>query len=324
MKNCRPSMKGSRIAVWVAIGGVAFLLAAIALQAGAEPAARAEPREYTFLSWNVEWYPGKSRFARSPQRRTHKSVVESELARLKPDVFLAQEMRGWEAFADLCAVVPGLNPVVVSAFRSPYSGEYWQQQIGIASVLPAFAAWSEPWVRGNEFEVVRGFSVAALRIPGSYHLLLVYSVHLKSNLARSEEHVQLNYRIRDESIRQLLAHIREMEDVAFPDRILGVVVGGDFNTNHDDQFADNVVALMEAAGFYNTWRDIPPPERATWRGSERFDPSTLDYFFTKGLGTPRAVLLEVADETSDHWPVQLVIMLPEPPNRRPESPSPER
>jgi len=268
--------------------------------------------EITLISWNIEWYPGMYRYARSPQRRAHEVVVREALKPMQPDIFLAQEMRGWEPFAALCAVVPGLQPVVVSAFRSPYSGEYWQQQVGIASTLPVFAAWSEPWRRGNDFEVVRGFSVAAIRIPDSFHLLLVYSVHLKSNLARSEEHVELNYKIRDESIRQLLEHIREMEEVAFPDRVVGVIVGGDFNTNHDDQFNDNVIALMEAAGFYNTWGDTPRDERATWRGSERFEATTLDYFFTKGLGKPRAVMLEVPDDTSDHWPVKLVVPMPSP------------
>ena len=272
-------------------------------------------KEVTLVSWNIEWYPGMARFARSAQRRSHEVAVKAELERIQPDIFLAQEMRGWEPFADLCAVVPDLQPVVVSAFRSPYSGEYWQQQIGIASKLSVHAGWSEPWRRGNDFEVVRGFSVAAVRIPGTFHLLLVYSVHLKSNLARSEEHVELNYKIRDESIRQLLEHVREMREVAFPDRVLGVVVGGDFNTNHDGQFGDNVVRLMEQAGFYNTWGDTPKEERDTWRGSERFESTTLDYFFTKGLGEPQAVMLEVSEETSDHWPVKLVITLPGPPGR---------
>lgn len=268
--------------------------------------------EITLVSWNIEWFPGRTRYARSAERRAHEAVVRKELQNIQPDILLAQELRGWEPFALACDAVTGLQPAVVSAFRSPYSGEYWQQQVGIASKLPATAAWSEPWRRGNDFEVVRGFSVTAIRIPGTYHLLLVYSVHLKSNLAREPEHVELNYKIRDESIRQLLEHIREMEEVAFEGLVLGVIVGGDLNTNHDGDHGDHVVALMEEAGFHNTWRDVPPEERATWRGSEQYEPTTFDYFFTKGLGEPRAVLLEISDEASDHWPVKLVIPTPSP------------
>lgn len=280
----------------------------------ADKSEQESPNEVTLISWNIEWYPGGTRYARSAQRREHEVKVRKELKRLNPDIFLAQEMRGWEAFADLCAAVPGLEPVVVSAFRSPYSGEYWQQQIGIAAKVPATAAWSEPWRKGNDFEVVRGFSVAAVRIPGTYHLLLVYSVHLKSNLARTEEQTELNYKIRDESIRQLLEHVREMQETAFPDLVLGVIVGGDFNTNHDGDFDDNVVRLMEEGGFHNTWRDVPAEKRATWIGSEAFDPITFDYFFTKDLGEPRAELLEVSEGTSDHWPVKLVVPWPSPEN----------
>lgn len=262
----------------------------------------------TLVTWNIEWFPGRFRFARGARAEDHTALVQAELQRINPDIFLSQEMRGWQAFADLTSVIPDLQPVVVSAFRSRSTGEYWPQQIGIASKWPVYAAWSEPWQRGYELDPGRGFSVAAVRVFDTFNVVLVYSVHLKSNLADSPFQSQLNYEIRDESIRQLLKHIEEME-TKFWGRVVGVIVGGDFNTNPDDQFGDAVYALMVEAGFHNAWGDTPREERLTWRGSDAHEPTTLDAFFTRGVGRPQAKLLEVDEGTSDHWPVQITIRL---------------
>jgi endonuclease/exonuclease/phosphatase family metal-dependent hydrolase len=268
-----------------------------------------ETREVSIIAWNIEWYPGKRRFAVRDERWAHADLVKAELKRLDPDIFLAQEIRNWEAFGDLCDAVPGLRPVALSAFYGPLDGEYWDQQIGIGSRLPVMAAWSEPWQMGD-VKPRRGFTAATIRIPRSLDLLLVYSLHLKSNLADDHEDRLLNYRMRDESIRQLLEHIRYMKETVFVDRIVGVIVGGDFNTNNDEQFGDNAIQMMIDAGFHHSWEGVPREERLTWRGSNRFQPSTLDHFFTKGVGEPIAELLEVADETSDHWPLRITIEIP--------------
>lgn len=261
------------------------------------------------VAWNIEWYPGKRRFARGHEMGAHAALVKAELERIDPDIFLAQEMRDWESFANLCDAVPGLRPVTVSAFPSSRTGEYWNQQVAIASKLPVFAAWSQPWDR-EEIQPSRGFSAAAIRIPGGIDILLVYSLHLKSNLSNSEEETLMNYQLRNESIRQVLTHIREMEENIFPDRIAGVVVGGDFNTNQEGQFGDEVVKLMLEAGFHHAWEGVPKEDRLTWRGSDLYDATTFDHFFTKGLGNPKSVILEVPEEASDHRPVQLTIQLP--------------
>ncbi|MCC5839622.1 MAG: hypothetical protein JJT96_05810 [Opitutales bacterium] len=270
------------------------------------PASRAEPG-ISIVSWNIEWYPGMRRFARGEEMRAHAERVKPVLAEINPDIFLAQEMRDWQSFAELTDVVPGLRPAVVSMFVSPQDGSYWRQQVAIGSKLYTKAAWAEEWRAGEDIHPRRGFTAALIRIPNTFRFLLVYSVHLKSNLSRSEEERQRNYDTRDESIRQLLAHIRHMQDTVFPDRIAGVVVGGDFNTNQDGQFGDNVVSMMVEAGFFHTWSDVPREERLTWRGSDRFQPTTFDHFFTKGVGEPRAEMLEVPDDTSDHWPVRIFI-----------------
>jgi len=260
------------------------------------------------VSWNIEWYPGKKNFARGEEMREHAKIVQAELEKLNPDILLAQEMRDWDSFARLTDVVPDLRPAVVSAFTSRRTGEYWRQQLGIASKLPVMAAWSERWQMQDEIQPPRGFAAALIRLPGpGLRYLLVYSLHLKSNLSGNEEEVESNYRERDESIRQVLAHLREMKENAFKGAIVGVIVGGDFNTNQDGQFGDKVMKMMEEAGFHQTWGRTAKADRATWRGSDRFEPTTFDHIFTLGLGKPQAEMVTVPDETSDHWPVRVVI-----------------
>jgi endonuclease/exonuclease/phosphatase family metal-dependent hydrolase len=261
------------------------------------------------VSWNIEWYPGKRRSPDEAQIQAHTAVVKSELKKINPDVFLAQEMADWQSFAELTDAVPGLRPAVLSAFVSEDTGEYWRQQLGIASKLPVEAAWSEPWAVGDPTPR-RGFSAAVIRLPGKDRLLLVYCLHLKSNRSNSDEETQLNFRTREESTRQLLAHIKKVEETVFPGRIAGVVIGGDFNTNQDGQFEDKTLDMLLESGFHQAWEGVPREARLTWRGSSRFEPTTFDHFFTKGLGKPKARLLEVADETSDHWPLEIEVQIP--------------
>jgi endonuclease/exonuclease/phosphatase family metal-dependent hydrolase len=270
--------------------------------AGAEESIR-------LVSWNIEWFPGKSRFANSEQIAAHAAAVQTELKKINPDILLAQEIRDWQSFAELTDAVPGLRNAVLSAFVSEDTGEYWRQQLGIGSKLPVEAAWSEAWAVGDPTPR-RGFSAAAIRLPESNRLLLVYNLHLKSNRSNSDEETQLNFRTREESIRQLLAHIRKMEETVFPGRIAGVVVGGDFNTNQDGQFGDKTLEILGEAGFHQAWEGVPRAERLTWRGNDRFEATTFDHFFTKGLGEPKARLLPVPAETSDHWPLEIAIQPP--------------
>ena len=264
--------------------------------------------DLSVISWNIEWYPGKRSFAKRAEMTAHADIVQPELKRINPDIFLAQEMRDWESFAQLTDVVPGLRPVVVSAFTSRRDGEYSRLQLGIASKLPVMAAWSERWNSENDLQPPRGFSAAVVRLPGpGRRYLLVYSLHLKSNLAADHAATKSNYRQRDESIRQLIAHMRDMVENGFKDTIVGVIVGGDFNTNQDGQFGDNATKMMEEAGFYQTWGRTAKSARATWRGSDLFKPTTFDHIFTLGLGKPKAEMLTIRDDISDHWPVQVVI-----------------
>jgi endonuclease/exonuclease/phosphatase family metal-dependent hydrolase len=264
-------------------------------------------RTISVVAWNIEWYPGKSQKASPAKQEAHKELVKAELKKINPDIFLAQEIRAWNDFTELCDAAPGLQVAVVSRFL--HREDVGLQQTAIASRLAAVSAWYDNW-RPAKDQPPRGYTAAVLEIPDTDKLLLVYSLHLKSNLARRPSDEQANYDQRDESIRQILAHIERMENDAFKGRIVGVIVGGDFNTNHDGQFGDNVVKMMTDAGFVNTWGKTPRKDRHTWRGSDRYEPTTFDYVFVRGLEASTAELVEVSDETSDHWPVKVEIALP--------------
>ena len=284
------------------------LFPTLELSADNPPESAAGSNGLRIISWNIEWFPGKRNYARGEEMRKQSQVVSEAVAEIKPDILLAQEIRDWESFARLCEVVPDLRPAVVSAFSSVKTGEYWRQQVAIGSRLPVVAAWSQRWQQHDKLLPPRGFSAAVLRLPGkNLRYILVYSLHLKSNLANTEEETQANYRYRNESIRQLLEHVHEMTDMTFKGTIVGVVVGGDFNTNQDGQFGDKVVEMMEKAGFHSSWQDVPRDKRGTWRGSDNLEATTFDFIFTKGLGSPRARIIEVPEETSDHRPVEVMI-----------------
>lgn len=260
------------------------------------------------VAWNIEWFPGRQPANVTPEmEREHTRLVQSILQEVNPCILAGSEIRDWRNFDRAVSAVEGLKVCVVSAFRDREFGTLWLQQLAIASKLPVVAAWAEPF-RPTITSMVRGFAFAAVEAPGQPDKVwLVYSVHLKSNRAFNQNQALLNFRLRNESIHQILAHVGEMERLAFRDRIAAILVAGDFNTNHDGQFADEVVPLMTRAGFRNTWEGVPRNQRLTWRGSEQFEPTTFDYIFTKGLPRLTARLIEVPEEASDHHIVLLEI-----------------
>jgi endonuclease/exonuclease/phosphatase family metal-dependent hydrolase len=85
----------------------------------------------------------------------------------------------------------------------------------------------------NGVDPPRGFAFAWFKIGNED--IGVYSLHLKSNLIvrgdREAETVK-NIRKREVAITQLLAHIHDVIGTTMP-TIKSVVIGGDFNTNHD-------------------------------------------------------------------------------------------
>ena len=261
----------------------------------------------TVVTWNLQWYPGRtSEKPKAEDEQKQIQASQSALKKLNPDIFIAQEMRDWQAFKDLVSVVPGLQVHVVSAFRDPATGAVAKQQIGIASKLKVFSAWSEAW-KPVLPQLPRGYAFAALKNPADDSLLMVYGLHLKSNRGSTKDVLKQDACLRDESIKQLLVHMNAMQKVFKGHKIKGWISAGDHNTGQDGRFTDSVVATMEKAGFWNSWKETPEAQRLTWRGNRfaKLAPTTFDYIFLKGLGKPKALMIEESVDTSDHWPVMV-------------------
>ena len=277
-----------------ALGCLAFL-AALTLAAPADA--------QKIVSWNLEWFPGRRANDPEPSVVTQQMAeAQAVLKALQPDVFIGIEMRDREVFGQLVSVVTGMQVAVVSAFRDD-DGSIDRQQIGIASRYPIFTAWAEPWVP-TMARLPRGFAVAAVREPRSGKLLVIYGVHLKSNRASNDRDARLNVGMRNESAHQLVVDVDELRRLAFPeDQVLGWVIAGDFNTNHDGQFEDVAIQTLTRGGFYNTWQSVKADQRHTWQSDSVYASTTFDYILTAGLGEPVAQLIDAPLTASDHLPV---------------------
>ena len=85
--------------------------------------------------------------------------------------------------------------------------------------------------------------------------------------------------------------------------IKGLIVGGDFNTNHDQAMfaAEKTLDTLKSAAYQSVFEGIPFEQRITHPGSHGFPDATFDYLFGKNvkLGKPIITLTNV----SDHLPV---------------------
>ncbi|HMO50986.1 MAG TPA: hypothetical protein PKE26_07970 [Kiritimatiellia bacterium] len=267
------------------------------------------PRPLKVVAWNIEWFPGVKMYPTPKQEAEHMKAAQKALREIDPDIFIGQEIRDWKSFDELVSAVPGLKTHVVSSFLLSTTREIGRQQIGIASKLSCQHAWAEAF-EATVPRTSRGFAFTALDDPHGRGLILVYGVHLKSNVGgTSDAMARINGSVRNDQARQILSHMADMA-MAFGDRpIRGWLIGGDINTNHDNQFPYcRVVDMVETMGFLNTWRGVPRAERLTWRSDTDsvFEPTTLDYIFLRGFGQRvRASIIEVPRPLSDHYPIMV-------------------
>jgi len=275
---------------------ILVLLAALQL-AGAETV--------SIVTWNLEWFPGKKPTSTPAARAIHMSEAKEALMEIAPAIFCAQEIRDWESFVELTSVLPKLAPLSVSKFRdSPTGGPISIQQTAIASIYTADSAWFEAFQRAPSTPP-RGFSFAAIPIGKTF--LLIYSVHLKSNMGG----VALAAPKREAAATQLVANVADMEKLYGKRGPVAVVIAGDFNTDPSDpQFAgDNTFEVFRNAGFQWAWQNTPLKNRVTHAGKGRYPDACFDGFVTKGAKILSAGVL-AATSASDHNPAVLKISFP--------------
>lgn len=264
------------------------------------------PTAITAVFWNIQWFPGRRPNASRTEEQRQIRAVQRDIAQLTPDVLAMEEIRDSEHASLAIKPLSGFKVDVCSNFRAR-EGQQDSQQIAITSRLRPIVAWTEAWKRGTAILPPRGFAFAAYQVSLN-HVLLVYALHLKSN--RGEIHEDM--RIREESMHQLLEHIRAMNERYGKNGTVSWIVGGDFNTTPDEpRFArEKTIPALLADGFSWAWQGVPLSSRITMPTDFRYPPAAFDQIFYRGASLGRAWVANTSPQSSDHRPVNVVLNLP--------------
>jgi endonuclease/exonuclease/phosphatase family metal-dependent hydrolase len=257
-------------------------------------------------TWNLEWFPNGSAHEASADQQNQRIKEAADVLRpINPDIVLLQEVRDYDVCARLGeAIAPRIYRVAIcSAFKEPFQRGLGKQQVAILSKYQAQAAWAEPWKSMNGVDPPRGFAFAWFKIGNED--IGVYSVHLKSNLithGNREAETAKNIQKREVAIAQLLTHVHDVVGTTMP-TIKGVVIGGDFNTNHDQVLfaSEKTLDSLADAGYENGFEALPLAQRVTHPGTHGFPDATFDFLFAKNLTGLQPTVTET--NASDHWPV---------------------
>jgi endonuclease/exonuclease/phosphatase family metal-dependent hydrolase len=271
-----------------------------------------ESARIRITTWNLEWFPNGSAHDATPEVQAQRIGAAADVLRsINPDIILLQEVRDYEACARLGeAIAPGMYHVAIcSAFKEPFQSGLGKQQVAILSKYQAQAAWAERWKSMNGVDPPRGFAFAWFKI-GSQDIG-VYSVHLKSNLithGNREAETAKNIQKREVAIDQLLTHVHDVVTKTIP-AIKGIVIGGDFNTNHDQAMfaAERTLDSLTGVPYRSVFEEIPFEQRITHPGSHGFPDATFDYLFGKNVGIGKPTITRT--NVSDHLPVTCDVVI---------------
>lgn len=262
----------------------------------------------TVVFWNIQWFPGRRPRATRAEESRQIKAVHSDIARLNADIIGLEEVRDFASAGVAIAPLPGFKVDVCANFPAR-EGQAETQQVAIASRLQPLSAWAEAWKTAGAMTPPRGFAFAAYQF-APRQLILVYAVHLKSNRGDIRE----NILIRQESLRQLRAHMNAMEAAYGKLGAITWIVGGDFNTSLDDQrfAAETTLRALMSNGFAWTWQNVPVASRTTLPPDRDFPPACFDHIFYRGAALREAWVANTAEQSSDHRAVGAILDLPPP------------
>ncbi len=276
-----------------------FLLALALLASGFDLHGQEAPEKLPVIRaafWNIQWFPGRRPDATEHAEQTQVEAVHREVQKMEIDLLGMEEVRDFEHANLAISPLPGFKVDVCSNFP-PREGQVVGQQVAIASRFTPMSAWVEMWKTAGALTPPRGFAFAAYEI-APRQLVLVYALHLKSNRGEAVEDIG----IREESSRQLLAHMSVMKKAYGNLGTLSWIVGGDFNTAPDDpRFANETTTrLLTKAGFEWCWQDVPAPQRMTLPGDKFFPAACFDQIFYRHARLQSARVIDTSPRASDH------------------------
>jgi endonuclease/exonuclease/phosphatase (EEP) superfamily protein YafD len=99
-----------------------------------------------------------------------------------------------------------------------------------------------------------------------------------------------------------VTHIHDVIGATIP-TIKSIVIGGDFNTHHDQAMfaAERTLDSLADAGYQNGFERLALSEGVTHPANHGFPDATFDFIFAKGLTASRPTIIRT--NASDHWPV---------------------
>lgn len=264
-------------------------------------------------TWNLQWFPSGSPTLATPEIEAQRiKDAANVLVGINPDVILLQEVRNDAVCRELAkAMLPAHYEVLVcSAFKDSFGGVLSMQQVAILAKQSADGAWADVWKCKGTVDPPRGYAFAV--IPFGKEQVGFYSLHLKSNLVLgdADRQNQLNILKRELSAEQVIQHTVQMRK-DYP-KLMSFVVGGDFNTNRDQDLfvSERTLAIFEQASFFDPSRKLPLSSRVTHPGSGKYPDATFDYLLTNGLKQKGEIQILPAT-TSDHRPVTVELELPQ-------------
>lgn len=246
--------------------------------------------------WNIQWFPGRHPFATASNERAQTASVHRDMQKINADVLGMEEVRDFSKATLAIAPLAGIKVDVVSNFP-PREGQDVGQQVAIASRFQPLSAWIEMWKPNGALVPPRGFAFAAYEVVPR-RILLVYTVHLKSNRGELSEDIA----IREEAVRQLTVHIQAMNDAYGKMGTVTCLVGGDFNTAPDDpRFAtEKTTRVLRDNGFAWCWQGIPFERRISLPADKLFPAACFDHIFLRGGKFNSARVITVSRRSSDH------------------------
>jgi len=218
------------------------------------------------------------------------------MVQLNADIIGMEEVRDFARAGVAVAPLTGFKVDVCANFP-PRESQAEAQQVAIASRLQPLSAWAEEWKPAGAMTPPRGFAFAAYEL-APRQVVLIYDVHLKSNRGDIQENIPL----RQESIRQLRAHMSAMESAYGKLGAITWIVGGDFNTSLDDKrfAAETTLRTLMSNGFAWIWQNVPAMSRMTLPPDKDFPAACFDHVFYRGATLRRAWVANTSSQSSDH------------------------
>ena len=295
---------------WVRTGDSRRAGTGSAAASPASPVQGAAGRTLTVTFWNVDWFPGRRPHAGERAQASHVAAVVPVVERLGPDVLGLEEVSDAGGAHLIADHLKGFRVDVCTEFTRAPTNEPSRQQTVLCSRLPLLEAGWENWKpTANGLQPRRGFVFAAYQ-PAPGEILLVYGVHLKSNVADEPGGDATNTAMREESVRQWIIHERTTAArLASAGKVRLTVIGGDMNTSLDEMrfgSEQSLRVLRDQDGFLWAWDGVPLDRRISLPGRGQYPPVCFDHVFYRADGNARLLdctLEPTGPAASDHRPV---------------------